>query len=314
LELTKHSSLAETRAGARKQAATLLGADELTPPVLLGLAEQLIGDSRARRLMALVRGSQLTRRADALACLAALVVGTRELGPVWWSEAGDELRPDGTWRPRGKPDAVLADGDNEALRRLASWIEDAAADAAFGRPIDYVDLNDPRADDRVRLPADAEPGRRYVAAFEPGGRVQVEAVARNDDPPLGSEASGTRRGRLGSRLGSTMSHATAETEWAWSMATDTGPVELPDELDNERPFAAPLDQRVAERLAAWATKHGASSADLGTPWMTKADLWIARFRLGLPYERSGAWFPFDRAVRAVVDGEPDAAAMVASLG
>jgi hypothetical protein len=44
---------------------------------------------------------------------------------------------------------------------------------------------------------------------------------------------------------------------------------------------------------------------LAGPWRTKDALWSARFRIGLPYGRPGAWLTFDDAVVAAVDGNDE---------
>jgi hypothetical protein len=49
--------------------------------------------------------------------------------------------------------------------------------------------------------------------------------------------------------------------------------------------------------------NGVSKSDLGGPWRTTDALWTARFRLGLPYSRPGAWYLFDEAVSAAIDGD-----------
>jgi hypothetical protein len=56
------------------------------------------------------------------------------------------------------------------LNRLGDWAADDAADAKWGRPIDFVDLNDSGADDRLHLRDGIAEGDRVVASFGPGSR------------------------------------------------------------------------------------------------------------------------------------------------
>jgi hypothetical protein len=218
----------------------------------------------------------LTQRATATAHVAALIVGTRTVGDEWWQSTGDGL---------------LAAGDDDALAAVAHQIADACADERWGVPIGEVDLDDPRTEDRVALPAGAEPGDAFVASFDPGCRVVVEVVERD--------------GIVGSVLGDLRSDDAADAEWAWGMAIDTGPIRLPGEIAGSPfdPFAAPLEPRAARRLRAWAGEHEPDPDVLGGPWHTRGDLWEARFRLGLPYERTAEWWPFEIVARAAVDGD-----------
>jgi len=266
-----------TRAFARDEVLRLLGIDEAGAHELFELAADVLGARRAGRCSELVRRASLTLRAHATASVAALIAGTRELGETWWEATGDEL--------------LAAGGDDDPLAVLGSQISDACADERWGAAIAEVDLNDPRSDDRVPLPADARPGDDYVASFDPGCRVVVEVVERD--------------GVLGSVLGDLRYDATSETRWAWEMAIDVGPIRLPGEIagTDSDPFAAPLDQRAAVRLRAWAGEHEPDAERLGGPWRTRADLWEARFRLGLPYERATEWWPFEIVTRAAVDGD-----------
>ena len=164
-------------------------------------------------------------------------------------------------------------------------IADAAADAEWGAPIGFVDLNHPATDDRVKLPTGAKAGDRLSAAWDAGGRVAVRVVDRG--------------GFLGSRLEEHWYHDAAEVAWAWSIATNTRPIRLPGEVAGEPsdPFAAPLDPAVARRLDAWLARHEVT----GFTGRTKAELWTAWCELSTS-QRPGAWLEFDRAVRAAVDG------------
>jgi hypothetical protein len=270
------SNVDESRAFAREEVRRLLGLDEPAPDALFELAAEELGAQRAATCSEHVRRVALTQRAAATAHVAALVVGTRTLGDAWWQSTGDGL---------------LAAGGDDALATVAHRIADACADARWGTPIGAVDLDDPRVEDRVALPAGAEPGDAFVASFDPGCRVVVDVVERD--------------GSVGSVLGDLRTDDAADAEWAWGMAIDTGPIRLPGEMAGTAsdPFAAALEPRAARRLRTWAGEHESDPDLLGGPWRTRGDLWEARFRLGLPYERTGEWWPFEIVARAAVDGD-----------
>lgn len=302
------NQLAETRKRAEVQAKQLLGLDHLTVVELFGLAEATLGASRAGRCLELSRGVRLTRRWAATESVAELIVRTRSLGSDWWMRNHEEMISAHNWRNRGTPDAFLVAGTpslaESCLDSLGNWIADDAADAKWGRPIDFVDLNDPGADDRFELPKAARQGDRLVAAFDSGGRVWAEVVRRDESQePAGNNPVSGRAG-LGSVL---MEHRyvdVAEVGWAWGLAINVGPIHLPGEARGGigDPFGELLDAGTAHRLYAWAAEHDAS-ASLGNSWSTKANLWSAYFRLGLPYLRNGDWFYFERAIRAAIDGD-----------
>jgi hypothetical protein len=270
------SNVDESRAFAREEVRRQLGHDEPAPDALFELAADELGAQRAGGCSDRVRRVPLTQRATATAYVAALIVGTRTVGDEWWESTGDVL---------------LAGGGDDALAAVAHQIADACADERWGVPIGEVDIDDPREEDRVMLPRGAEPGDAFVASFDPGCRVVVDVVERD--------------GIVGSVLGDLRSDDTADAEWAWAMAIDTGPIRLPGELAGSAsdPFSAPLDPRAALRLRAWAGEHEPDPELLGGPWRTRGDLWEARFRLGLPYERTGEWWPFEIVARAAVDGD-----------
>jgi hypothetical protein len=268
--------VAASRAFAREELQRLLGIDEPAPGALFELAADVLGPRRAAACLQLVRGVPLTQRATATAAVGALIVGTRALGEGWWESTGEGL---------------LAAGGDDALDALARAIADGCADERWGVPIGDVDLDDPRADDRVALPAGAAPGDLFVASFDPGCRVVVEVVERD--------------GTIGSVLGDLRYDDAADAQWAWAIAVDTGPIRLPGEIAGSAtdPFAAPLDGRAAVRLRAWAGEHEPDPEVLGGAWRTRGELWEARFRLGLPYGRSEEWWPFEIVARAAVDGD-----------
>jgi hypothetical protein len=288
---------------AADEARRVLRISELSTDVLFALAAEVLGRERADRCLLLARRARLSRRSSATSAVASLIAGTRALGLEWWSRAPRDQPADGRRAQRESPDALLATGagDGEApLTDLASWMSDDAADAEWGRPIDYVDLNDPRGHDRVTLPAHAKPGDRVVASFDPGGRVWVDVVERGQPP------------RIGSCLAEHDYHPVAEVAWAWGIATGVEALRLPGESAGELsdPFLTTVDADAARELRAWAASHGATAKELGARWETKEDLWSARRRLD-PYRRPGPWYSFERALAAAVDD--DAAALAEAL-
>lgn len=269
------SDVEASREFACEEVERLLGLDEPDAGALLELAADVLGE-RAPRCLQLVRCAPLTQRGNATAHVAALVVGTRALGEAWWERIGDRL--------------LATDGD-DPLADVAGRLADACADERWGAPIGEVDLGDPRREDRVELPAGARPGDELIASFDPGCRILIEVVDRD--------------GGLGSVLGDMRSDDTADIDWAWAMAIDSGPIRLPGEIAGSDcdPFAAPLRPDVALRLRAWAGEHEPDGDLLGEAWRTRADLWEARFRLRLPYGRTDEWWPFEIVTRAAVDGD-----------
>ncbi len=291
---------------------------DLTQDALFDLAGDVLGGSRAARSLELARLAPLTRRWVVTWAIASLIIGTRALGLDWWSRHHEDLGADGTWLDRGTPDALLTAGHapgpgkedgRSCLALLGNWIADDAADSLWGRPIDFVDLNDYRGDDRVRLPPGAKPGDRFVASWDPGGRVLVDIVYRDGAADPEAEKKGLRRGPVGSTLGKAEYHDAYEAGWAWSVATHTGPIRLPGEpvRGPGDPFAVPIDPGVAARLHKWAIDHGAAADELGGMWRTKGDV-VAMIRSGLTSKRPGSWLHFTRAVEAVVDEDPIALA------
>ena len=145
---------------AASEARRLLGIAEISEHTLFTLARRELGEDRAAACLALARLAPLSRRSMATGAVAALIVGTRALGIRWWTSAHDErLRADG-------------------LETLEGVIADAAADAEWGAPIGFVDLNHPATDDRVKVPTGAKAGDRLIAAWDAGGRVGVRVVDR----------------------------------------------------------------------------------------------------------------------------------------
>ena len=298
----------------------LLGITEPSVEKLLDAARAVLGDKRTGRCHELIRVVPLSRRADAASSIASLLVGARTLDPEWWTRPHAEMELDGSWVERGIPEDVLATEQfdrNEyeyCLQCLCYWVEDDAADARWGRPIDYVDLNCSDRDDRVRLPENASAGDRFIATSGPGARIWVDVIEREQAASVAAERNGTRRGRLGTVLGERMYHDAAHVEWAWGMATDTGPIRLPGEVAgaDTDPFTRELEHDTAHRLFAWAKEHGATAEELGSPWRTKADLWTAYFRIWMP-GRPGAWHGFGKAMIAAVDDGVQLASMIEDL-
>lgn len=265
---------------------------------LLKIAASTLGAARVGRCLERVRESRLTRRSDALASLAALVVATRKLGDSWWLRPRhrsdtpgyqqQEAPPDellATWRPTDQPHSPTA------LEKVAQWAESDVADALWGAPVDSVDLNSLETADRIAVPPGARSGDRLVVSFDPGSRVDAVVTLRSDGS-LGSEL----------HLDSIRHSPPAEVEWGWSIACGIGPHRLPDEEAGgfRDPYAAPIDGVAAATLSAWALARGAGADEIGAPWKTAGDPIRAIEALYLP-GRHGDWFHWWRAAEALAD-------------
>ncbi len=306
---------------AREMVSEFLGLSDLSTDALFHLATEVIGLARSNRSLELSRLAPLSRRWAATGAVAEFIAGTRLLGVEWWIRPHDEmvfhhesgLRSSVCWEDRGTPDEYLSRNENvpipgtyqrTILETLGDWIQDGAADFQWGRPIDFVDLNDMSGKDRVLLPELANPGDRFVASIDPGSRVWGEIVEWNDEPDPSAEQLGYRRGRIGSKLGKHDICDVSEAGWAWSIATEVGPIRLPGEHPGEigDPFAVEIHPEVSRKLHDWASAREPNRDLTGYPWVTKADIWTARCRLEIS-ARSGDWYYFENAVRAVVDGD-----------
>jgi hypothetical protein len=241
----------------------------------------------------------------------------------WWERSHQELEVTRDsaaqpsrgvhWEDSGTPDDLLhrratEAGDDAALARqlatLGNWISDDSANADWGRPIDCIDLNDPRPENRVLLPATARPGDRFAASFDPGSRVWGEIVELDDEPDEQAIAQGRCRSRLGSTLETWDIHDVCDAGWAWNYWTEDLPIRLPGEtaggpLD---PYVAAVEAEGSNTLYQWASTHGATAQELGEPWTTKADVLASRDRLKL-MKRPGSWHQFGRGLDALVDGD-----------
>jgi hypothetical protein len=309
--MTVDAEFDRTRRFSAGEVKRLLGLTEPTVDRLFAKARTVFGQDRADRCLQLARLAPLTRRWVPTSAIAALIVGTTELGREWWTRPHEELAPSRLWSVRGVPDTILWSGrvdpeledSGSCLAALGGWIADDAADKLWGRPVDRIDMKDPRVDGRVALPHGARAGDRLTAIVSPGGRVWVDVLERNAEAGAGQGAGG--RSRLGSRLAERTYHDAAQVKSAWTIATATGPMRLPGEVAGRTgdPFGSHIDPDVSRRLYDWALSHGATAQQLGLPWRTKDALWTARFRIGLPYGLPGPWANFDDAAAAVVDGE-----------
>jgi hypothetical protein len=225
-----------------------------------------------------------------------LVLGSQRLGEGWWRSQHLALSVAGEWTEVGVPDEVVVLGrhgnvayaSSDLLTCLGYWMEDDAADAEWGRPVAYVDLNDPRTLDRFTLPADAKVGDRLVLSFDTGARVWADVI----------EVDGVAHSSLGR-----WDHV-AESELAWEVgiATQLDLIRWPGEEADEPsdPWLSSVDAEAADQVRRWvATQAGREVA--GDEWITRADVWRARARLGLPYDR----FELNRAVDALVDGDAE---------
>ena len=305
-------SLDETRQRAAEQVQSLLGI-AADPSQLFGLAAAAFGATRADRCRELAGWARLTRRASATAAVAEMIMAVRRLGSTWWQRERREVIDDVHLSLRETPDAVLAhgiaakenhSGVGSSLALLGSWACDDAADDEWGQPVDFIDLNDSRADDRVRIPAGAAVGDRLVASYDPGCRVWLDVVERDaEDPAL--ESLGRRRGRVGTvLLAQRRCCDAADAGWAWGMALNGSLLRLPGETPgtDSDPFSRRLPEAVATRLYAGAVELGASADVLGKPWRTNGDLLAGAYRLGWPYTVAGSWHRWGRTVEETVDG------------
>ncbi|MEU0483018.1 hypothetical protein ABZ260_28005 [Streptosporangium sp. NPDC006013] len=279
----------DARTEARRLIRDLLGEERPDAALLLGEAGAALGADRVARSVELARGAPLTRRSTELAALAALLVGTRELGERWWRrERGGKLPA---------PDEVLWSStaiepwtDLTVLEMLAAWIADDAADETWGSPAAVTDLNSWQAEDRVELPPDARPGQRIVVSFDAGGRLDALVLRRADN-------------ELGSNLDfdSLRYSRPAEAQWSWGVAAGLGPHRLDEHPD---PYEQPVDTEAAETLHTWALRQGASAEQAGAVWRNRGDVIAAIERIDWMW-RSGEWFAWWRGVSALVDGEPE---------
>jgi hypothetical protein len=298
--------LDKTRRFAAGEVKRLLAIADPTVDRLFAKAKTVLGQDRSNRCLDLARMAPLSRRYVPVSAVAALVVGTGQLGIEWWARPHEELTEPQVWSSKGSPDALLDAGHGDpktedggsCLAELAGWIADAAADNLWGRPIDYVDTTDPRVDGRVLLPDDAAAGDRLIANAGPGVRVWADVVEHTGVTVGGQTL-------LGTRLAEKRYHDVAKVRSAWAIAFGAGPIRLPGETAGRPsdPFADNLDHDSSRRLYVWAVANGANKADLAGPWRTKDALWTARFRVGLPNSRPGAWMIFDDAVAAAIDGD-----------
>ncbi|MEU8382677.1 hypothetical protein [Streptosporangium sp. NPDC048865] len=279
----------DARTEARRLIRELLGEERPDAALLLGEAKAALGADRVARSVELARGAPLTRRSTELAALAALLVGTRELGEEWWRrERGGKLpAPEEVLRTAT---AIEPWTDLTVLEMLAAWIADDAADETWGRPVAVTDLNSWQAEDRVGLPEDARPGQRIVVSFDAGGRLDAVVLRRPDD-------------ELGSNLDfdSLRYSRPAEAQWSWGVAAGLGPHRLDEHLD---PYEQPVDAEAAAILHSWALRHGASAEQAGETWRVKGDVVASIERIDWMW-RSGEWFAWWRGVSALVDGEPE---------
>ena len=306
----------KTRRFASGEVKRMLGMTEPTVDRLFKKASGVLGQDRATQCLELARQAPLTRRWVPTAAIASLVVGTQTLGLEWWGRKHEEMTDALAWVEMGIPDKLLAAGHSDpatedggsSLAMLGSWISEDAADKEWGRPVDHVDMNDPRVDGRVAAPAGAKAGDRLTAIFATGGRVWVDVV----NLEAATDPAGRRTGppRLGTRLAERKYHDAARVRSAWSLVTGTAPIRLPGETPGRPndPFSEKLAAVDSRHLFEWAVAHGANARELAGPWRTKDALWSARLRLGLLYSRPGAWISFDDAVAALVDGNETALA------
>ncbi|MGV9374554.1 hypothetical protein ACWDRB_02000 [Nonomuraea sp. NPDC003707] len=276
----------DARTEARRVVRNLLGDERPTAETLIVDVRPVLGDERTERTLGLALGASLTRRSAELAAIAALLVGTRELGEEWWSRlrGGKLPAPDEVVRTAV---AIEPWTDLTALEMLAAWISDDAADQLWGRPVAEVDLNSWHAEDRFRLPPGVKPGQRLVVHFDAGGRLDA-VVTRRPDEDLGSNLD----------FHSLRYSRPAEAQWSWGVAAGLGPHRLPGE--DPDPYAREVPAAAGGVLRAWAVRHGATREQLGERWETVGDVVAAIERVDWMW-RSGEWFGWWRGASALVD-------------
>lgn len=100
----------DARTEARSVVRNLLGDEHPTAETLIADVRPVLGDERTGRTLELALGASLTRRSAELAAIAALLVGTRELGEEWWSRSrGGKLPAPTRWcarRSRSSPGPI----------------------------------------------------------------------------------------------------------------------------------------------------------------------------------------------------------------
>jgi len=288
---------AEPRARGRALLVEHLGLEQGDVAALLQAATNVIGTDRTGRCVELVQLMRPTQRYQGLSALAALVVGTRELGADWWGQPHrhpvTRLHREGPVTPDQRLAALPPEDEppgQSTILDLGNWIADDAAVAAWGPLVDEVDLNDPNAIDRIaNLPSDAAVGQRLTAHFDSGG--VVDAVVEERDA-----------GVLGTRLVGKSRYSTpADVHWGWGVALPApGPFPLPG--DPESVYGAPVDPERAERLRTEAVAFGWSPDDVGAPWTTRGDVCAALARLDWPWlDGTGATQEWARATEELVD-------------
>lgn len=276
----------DARTEARRVVRNLLGEEHPTADRLIADARPVLGDARTDRCLALALGASLTRRSAELSAVAALLVGTRDLGQEWWGRTRGGKLP--------APDEVLETAvaiepwtDLTALEMLAAWIADDTADELWGPAVAEVDLNSWQAEDRFELPPGVKPGQRLVVHFDAGGRLDAVVTRRPDDD-------------LGSNLDfhSLRYSRPAEAQWSWGVAAGLGPHRLPGE--DPDPYAREVGSTAVGILRAWALRHGATHEQLGERWKNVGDVVAAIERVDWMW-RSAEWFGWWRGASALVD-------------
>ena len=136
------SDLEHTRRFAAGEVKRVLGIVDPTADRLFAKARTVLGADRASRCLELARLAPLSRRWVPTSAIAALVAGTADMGPEWWTRSHEELAENRLWTERGIPDRLLTVGHDDpktedggsCLALLGGWIADDAADKQWGRP------------------------------------------------------------------------------------------------------------------------------------------------------------------------------------
>jgi hypothetical protein len=288
---------AKSRTSWRAIVAEHLGLAQPTVPGLIESASVQLGTTRADRSVGRVRHMRRTQRYRGLSALAALVVGTRQLGQEWWSSPhGSPVTPRRHTDRAVTPDEHLAAAAGSDERswlpivvELGHWIADDVAVAMWGPLIAEVDLNDPRSTDRIKdLPADLPVGSVVTAWFDTGG--VVDAVIEQRD------------GALGSQLVAESSRYSppAEVDWGWAVARPRR-ARSPFPAMAQTPTTPSLTRR-RPALLRMGRQLDVADQGLGLPWRTRGDTCAALARLDWPWLRDTRVLEWVRAVEALIDG------------
>lgn len=273
------------------------GAADVSLQVVLDAARTSLGDSRTQSALSAIRAGRLSARARQASELAALTVGTRQVGIAWWSRPLPDPWDEG---PQPTPDDVLQRGvampDRSTRFTDLERLGFAIADACTLEPVDFVDLNMPLVDDIVPVPPGAAAGDRFVVSYDPGARLYVDVVQREDET-------------VGKRLDLSSCWCSDPVEVSWAVGLAFGhcaPLRMPGEDDHgplDQPVNAPAE--LLDELEAWTDASGRRA-----PLRTRGQLleWVAARNDG-----TGRTVTFEKVLLSLVDDAQDHDRLAADL-